>query len=68
MRAKGEKKNPIFRQQRFSISRTLRLHTNDSKGAPYYETRRQSFGFAAFTRVLRGLCRRGIQVSLIPKL
>ena len=38
MRAKGGKKNPIFRQQRFSISRPLRLNTNDSKGAPYYET------------------------------
>ena len=36
MRAKGEKKTRYFAsKQRFSISRTLRLHTNDSKGAPY---------------------------------
>ena len=38
MRAKGGKKNAMFRQQTFSISRTLRLNTNESKGAPYYKT------------------------------
>ena len=50
------------------MSRKLRQQERFEKSAMLPDTVRQSLGFEAFTYVLRHLCRKGIEVSLLPNL